>query len=188
ILSSTAEDVSFLLGVPRSGTTLLATMLDRHPAIAAPPEPWLMIALDQFGHVPCAHPANAGVLAPAINDPLTAPVRSSASAAFARTVYASLAAARGKSHFVGKTPRYYHVLPTLDAVFPAARHVVLLRNALDIAASMRLAWNIDIASLIARQADDPFVFDLVFGLEQLPAFSQAYPCRVSNRCLHPTVF
>ena len=43
------QGLVFLLGVPRSGTTLLATMLDRHPAITAPPEPWLMLALAELG-------------------------------------------------------------------------------------------------------------------------------------------
>lgn len=37
-----ARDPVFILGVPRSGTTLLRILLDSHPAIAAPAEtPWI---------------------------------------------------------------------------------------------------------------------------------------------------
>jgi hypothetical protein len=171
-------DVSFLLGIPRSGTTLLATMLDRHPDIAVPPEPWLMLALDQFGRVPFRHPANANVLAQAIDDLLPAELRIAAAASFARTVYRTIASASGKKHFVDKTPRYHHVLPLLASVCPGSRHIILLRNPLDVAASMRSTWRVDSASLITSEADHPCLFDLVLGPERLLAFAEDHQAQV----------
>ncbi|MHC1948660.1 sulfotransferase [Bradyrhizobium sp. UFLA06-06] len=46
--------VCFLLGLPRSGTTLLAHLLQQHPEITAPPEPWLCLLYTSFvGSVRC---------------------------------------------------------------------------------------------------------------------------------------
>ncbi|WP_408918067.1 sulfotransferase [Bradyrhizobium arachidis] len=60
--------VCFLLGLPRSGTTLLAHLLQRHPAIMAPPEPWLMLALEAFGRVDHRHSAGASLVQAATSE------------------------------------------------------------------------------------------------------------------------
>ena len=50
--------IVYVLGVPRSGTTLLTHLLAQHPAILCPPEPWLMLALESFGSVHATHPSD----------------------------------------------------------------------------------------------------------------------------------
>ena len=58
MISQQGDGLVFLLGVPRSGTTLLATMLAQHPMVLSPPEPWLMLALEAVGQTPFDHPAD----------------------------------------------------------------------------------------------------------------------------------
>jgi hypothetical protein len=41
-------------------------------------------------------------------------------ASFARNIYNSKLAEVGKDIFIDKTPRYYHILPWIDALFPKA--------------------------------------------------------------------
>ena len=62
MIDSLGENLVFLLGVPRSGTTLLSAMLDRHPQVLCPPEPWIMLALSALGQIPPAHPADPQLL------------------------------------------------------------------------------------------------------------------------------
>lgn len=46
----------------------------------------------------------------------------------------------GKTIFLDKTPRYYHILPQLQALFPDAQYIFLFRNPLAVLASIIDTW------------------------------------------------
>jgi protein-tyrosine sulfotransferase len=125
----------FVIGVPRSGTTLLRTMLDSHPNIAAGPEtPWL-----------CAHqPRSIGALVEYLcGDPhgyvanfggTRAEVVASARL-MVDALLSGYAARRGKGRWAEKTPDNLLHLAFLAELFPDARFIHLRREALDVAMS-----------------------------------------------------
>jgi hypothetical protein len=86
--------------------------------------------------------------------------------AFATTAYNGLLARAGKDTFVDKTPRYHHILPFVEAVFPNAKKIFLNRNPLDMIASCKLEWNKSVGELIGEPLT-PFSFDYTVGLQTL---------------------
>lgn len=125
----------FILGVPRSGTTLLRTLLDSHPAIACGPEtPW-------FG----AHqPRSVMALWRALRDerwgycnsfrmPRDVPTR--AARLFVDELMSAYAAARGKRRWAEKTPDNVLFIDFIRELYPDACFVHLLRDPLDVAVS-----------------------------------------------------
>jgi len=125
----------FILGVPRSGTTLLRTLLDSHPAIACGPEtPWLA------GHQPRSvmelwsflREHEAGYCSSYGMDKAVA---TSAARALVSTLMDRYAAARGKTRWAEKTPDNVLHVPFLLELFPEARVIHLTRDGLDVALS-----------------------------------------------------
>lgn len=124
-----------ILGVPRSGTTLLRTMLDAHPAIACGPEtPWLV------EH----QPATLLGLVRAMQDPQHGYCKSynqppevlhRAARHFLDEVMLAYAHARGKSRWAEKTPNNLLHLDALHQLLPDAKWVWITRDALDVAHS-----------------------------------------------------
>lgn len=169
-IGETGRGLAFLLGLPRSGTTLLSAMLDNHPGIASPPEPWIMLALEQLGRVGVRHPADCQLVGAAVADFCGADGTLAAIRAAARTLYGRSLRAAGKTLLVDKTPRYFLILDHLATVFPDAAFVWLLRDPLDVAASYRTTWGIDLPRAIAEDLDEPPAFDLPVGLERLERF------------------
>jgi hypothetical protein len=125
----------FIFGVPRSGTTLLRTMLDSHSRIACGPEtPWL------GGHQPRSvmevwkllreHPqgycASYG---------MPRELATKATRDFVATLMEAYAAKRGKARWAEKTPDNALHIPFLLELFPEARVVWLVRDGLDVAIS-----------------------------------------------------
>ena len=100
-----------------------------------------------------------------------------AARAFASSVYGSRLAATGRSVFVDKTPRYYHILPFLAALFPGARMIWLKRDPLDVAASYRTTWGVTVADLVGRDLS-PNSFDLTLGLTNLGSWFDGSPGRL----------
>jgi hypothetical protein len=83
----------FVLGVPRSGTTLVASMLGGHSRARAPAEPWTMLMLDQLGAVHGLHPAGAELVGARAATHFDAAARDALLAAMARVYYGALGAA-----------------------------------------------------------------------------------------------
>jgi hypothetical protein len=174
MMSSREWQISFLLSLPRSGSTLLSMMLDNHPAVASPPEPWAMLALHQLGHTPVRHPANAQSIGTGFRNFVGTGGVAAARAA-ADTLYGRTLAQSGKSIFIDKTPRYHLILDYLPEVYPEARFIWLKRNPLDVAASYRSTWDIDLPALLDRREDDPAAIDFTFGLDRLARFAADHP-------------
>jgi O-antigen biosynthesis protein len=166
--------IAFLLGVPRSGTTLLSLLLNQHKSIYCPPEPWLLLGLDALGQVPLKHVADpplvAGALAEFLGDRRVPALHTAADA-----IYQQVLEKTGKLVFVDKTPRYYHCLGLVSSFLPAGKVILLLRNPLDVAASYRRTWNQNLPEMIRRKSNSPFLFDYVLGFNRLIAFAENHP-------------
>jgi hypothetical protein len=134
----------FVLGVRRSGTTLLRVMLDRHSTLAIPDESYFIPQLadrhrgpvdpatfvDDLRRLPTVR--DWGV---AIGD-VEARLRPAMTPGAAiGTVYLAYAAAQGKERWGDKTPLYMQHLPTLERLFPDALYVHLIRDGRDAAVS-----------------------------------------------------
>ncbi len=146
-----AKPPFFILGCPRSGTTLLQILIDSHPDIAIPPESFIF---DRFGPIlhtygSLADPANrlalaADILADerirdwsltATPEQLRARARDPGAAGLIDAVFSLYAEQSGKTRWGDKTPQHALCLTALLAVFPQARLIHLVRDGRDVAES-----------------------------------------------------
>ena len=139
----------FVVGVARSGTTLLRLMLDAHPDLSIPPETHFLLKLSQYS-------ANVDPVAEGLDRIITShfafvdmgisreellalwndlPERSLTEAL--RALYRHYAAQRGKSRWGDKTPVYTSLVGWLLSTFPEARIIHLVRDGRGVAASRR---------------------------------------------------
>ncbi|MEM8488497.1 MAG: sulfotransferase, partial [Bacteroidota bacterium] len=140
------ENLLFLISQPRAGSTLMQRVLGSHEAIHALAEPWVMLhplyarrsqgiqtnydanlaraALDDF----------VGALPGGWEDYMDG-IR-----AMAGVWYNKVLTGTGKPLFLDKTPRYYHIIPDLAALFPAAKLMIQLRNPLAVLSSVLTTW------------------------------------------------
>jgi hypothetical protein len=132
------EDIWFLISPPRAGSTLLAHLLGNHPDIHAPTEPWIMLALQQFGKIRNNHQFGAGLVQGALKDSFD-PKRDLLLAEFAK-LYFKVMLPKDKFVFLDKTPRYHWIADWLFSIFPKARFLILHRNPLDVIASHKTTW------------------------------------------------
>jgi hypothetical protein len=133
-----------VLGVRRSGTTLLRVMLDRSSALAIPDESYFVpqLAHRHSGRVdPAAFLDDARRL-PTLRDwgigleDLRSRLRPGLTAGEAiGAVFEAYAARRGKARWGDKTPLYMQYLPLLERLFPTALYVHLVRDGRDAALS-----------------------------------------------------
>ncbi len=133
----------FLIGAPRSGTTLLARMLGAHSMIYQRAEPHLVTPiahLGYFGKVQKA-PYDQNNVEQAIRELVADLPRGEADyldalRAYTDTMYERIMTnAPGKRLFLDKTPAYALVLPFLTKLYPGARYVVLTRHPLAVLSS-----------------------------------------------------
>lgn len=163
-----------VVGVPRSGTTLLRLMLDAHPQLAIPPETGFLLSSELL-----ASQASPGELAGMLlNIPAEAPAwhdfglngqtfleaahQLPASdglgnlAGILRLFYRLYAARHGKSRSGDKTPLYLLGMPQVAAVLPEARFIHIVRDGRDVALSWRQTWfapSRDVPELVRRWAE-----------------------------------
>jgi hypothetical protein len=127
----------FVIGPPRSGSTLLMRMLSSHSAIYSRAEPHLLTPLAHLGyydtvdtapfdHLQAAQSAREFVadLPGGEHDYLDA------CRAYTDILYGRMLAARGKGKplFLDKTPANALVLPFITKLYPQARYIVLTRH------------------------------------------------------------
>ncbi len=134
----------FVLGVSRSGTTLLRVILDRSPGIAIPDESFFIPLLarrhrgnvdrarfvDDLRRLPTlrAWGVSAEDIAPHLRPELHAGEAIAA-------VFEAYAAKEQKPRWGDKTPMYMRHLPLLERLFPTAQYVHLVRDGRDAALS-----------------------------------------------------
>jgi len=120
----------FIIGVYRSGTTLLRYVLDSHSHIAVPPESNYLLPLAGFANDPWVHKGFSGMGVD--QQGLLQHLRE-----FAWTPLDDYAIAKGKRRWFDKTPSYTNILPFLDTLFgKQCRYIMLYRHGLDVANSM----------------------------------------------------
>ncbi|MEC7240911.1 MAG: sulfotransferase [Myxococcota bacterium] len=129
------EKLIFLIGPPRSGSTLLMRMLSSHSQIYSRPEPHLLTPLAHLGYwdnvdrAPFDQLQAASSLKGFVQDlPGGEADYIEALQAYAHTLYGKMIATQDKPFFLDKTPAYGLILPFLAKVFPKAHFVVLTRN------------------------------------------------------------
>jgi O-antigen/teichoic acid export membrane protein len=147
----------FIVGPSRSGTTLLARMLDAHSSLAIFPETWCYVVLDRLGcfgefsnrwqytlflnqvweslkhyQDPAARVlAEEAALRPVYSGPVR-PILESFGRAYA--------SARDASRWGEKTPGHVLWLPEIRKLFPQARIVICIRDPLDVVSSYDERW------------------------------------------------
>jgi hypothetical protein len=133
-----------ILGVRRSGTTLLRVILDRSPGIAIPDESYFVPQLahrhprhvdaseflDDLRRLPTL--ADWGISADAVAGRLHGKTTTGDAIA---AVFAAYAAKHGKPRWGDKTPMYMQHLRLLERLFPDALYVHLVRDGRDAALS-----------------------------------------------------
>jgi hypothetical protein len=140
----------FIVGCPRSGTTLLGRMVDAHPALAiihetrwivrffekrtgitrdglvAPDVVTALLDFRQFGELGIGRETLEGLISGS-----TPPYSS-----FVTSIFDVYGAMHGKVLVGDKCPRYVRSLPLLHGLWPAARFVHLIRDGRDVCLSI----------------------------------------------------
>jgi hypothetical protein len=142
-----------VVGVGRSGTTLLRLMLDAHPALCMPGETGFLLPV--FDALRAGERIDASRFADMVTSFHTwgdlATDRASFTSAVhrldpfsvtsgTREFYRRYAAARGKSRWGDKTPVYGQYVRELLGVLPEAHLVHIIRDGRDVALSLRKTW------------------------------------------------
>jgi hypothetical protein len=145
----------FLIGAPRSGTTLLRLMLDAHPHLAIPPETGFLSTL---GKPRLRFDARRQFFMTITEFPRDAPnwidFDLDAEALFnellkiepfhlpegIRTFYRMYAAKQGKPRYGDKTPGYCQYIRRIGKVLPEARWIHIIRDGRDVVLSLRRTW------------------------------------------------
>jgi hypothetical protein len=136
----------FILGCPRSGTTMVQQALNRHSQIVIPPETKLFYCF--FGHSRSQQARHVARLNADLGIDLHPPAAAVRSAEEGRSFYERLTRLyvaqrqkRGVAYFGEKSPSNTGYLPQLRQMFPEAKILILYRDGRDVAVSLsRMPW------------------------------------------------
>jgi len=142
----------FIIGCPRSGTTVFQLLLDSHPLIAVPPESHFFLSYRRLLDNPAFDLTSSRHFDLFLrmvekdwrirNWKLDSPLAEIYSnvprspAHFIDMLFSAYARQEGKVHWGDKTPQHAQCLETILAVFPQARIIHLVRDGRDVAESL----------------------------------------------------
>jgi hypothetical protein len=121
----------FIVGCPRSGTTLLRLILDSHPNISCGPESHFLTDMEGIVGRYWHRITPFGFAKTYWHEKI---------AEFFDSFQMEHARARGKSRWADKTPKYSIKLAFINDVFPDAQVVHVIRDPYDVVASHRERW------------------------------------------------
>ena len=137
------EKLVFIIGAPRSGSTLLARMLGAHSRIEAPAEPHMMTPLAHLGFYDRVDEApydpiisQIGIRELVADLPRGEDDYLRALRQYTDTLYSGLLENHPADLLLDKTPAYALVLDFLVRLYPHARFIVLTRNPMAIWSSV----------------------------------------------------
>ena len=167
----------FIIGVYRSGTTLLRYVLDSHDNIAVPPETNFLNGIVSVWRNDWYRKGLQGLGVD--EDGLRRHLRR-----FAGGMFDEYAAAKGKKGWFDKTPAYIDILDFLQWIFgEECCYIMLYRHGLDAADSMARMHGQDVnqgpgRTFATEYPDAPHLTNLCYWVEQcerMLAFTAAHP-------------
>ncbi len=136
------ERLIFVIGPPRSGSTMLQRMLGSHSAIFTHPEPHIITPLAHLGYfnsvdkAPYDHINATEAIHEFVDDlPGGEDDYLDACRSYTDVLYGRMLEHAGKQMFLDKTPAYGLVLPFLAKLCPRAKYIVLTRHPLAVLSS-----------------------------------------------------
>lgn len=171
MVQNDGQNLGFILSTPRSGSTLLSTILDNHSVLSCPNEPWLLLpfaSLDKSTAIWQEASYSFSLSKLGINEFVPEyDFLKITNEAIVKLYNTSLN--DGKSYLIDKTPRYIFILNYIEKQFPHAKCVYLKRNPLDVAASYMSTWNASVDVLCGNEIN-PYSFDFILGFRNLADF------------------
>jgi len=137
-LENTGSHYIFIASQPRSGSTLIQSILNNHPEICSLPEPWILLhALSPISA--SVDGIKNQVMADYIQNFIAAMPENTYQDAIRQMsahLYDEIIKANNASFFVDKTPRYYLIVKEIRELFPEALIILQIRNPLAALISM----------------------------------------------------
>jgi len=143
----------FIVGCPRSGTTLFQTLVDQHPKLCIPPESFIFSYFGQYlcsGKIDFSNKAHVQLLTEhVINNnrikswglPLDTSTFTnrcySGPSEYINHLFSLYASYAGKTRWGDKTPQHALCIPEILKVYPEAKFIHVVRDGRDVAESSR---------------------------------------------------
>lgn len=145
------EPPIFIIGVHRSGTTLLRLVLDSHSRIAVPRESVFLLPMSEMWRDETALLGLSGL--GFSSEHVTLKLRE-----LADYFFAAYAASRNKPRWADKSPQYINCLDFIEQLYgPHCKYVFIYRNGLDVACSIGTREVFKLAQPHQEACGDPFI-------------------------------
>ncbi len=131
-----AQKPIFIIGSPRSGTTLLRLILDSHPNISCGPETHFLVDLSKIVKTHWEQVEAFG---------FDKAYWHQKTANFFDSFQTEYAQKRGKQRWAEKTPKYTTMLDFISELFPDSQMIHIIRDGRDVVTSHRDRWGYEVA-------------------------------------------
>lgn len=131
-----AQKPIFIIGSPRSGTTLLRLILDSHPNISCGPETHFLVDLSKIVNARWEQVEAFGFDKAYWHQKI---------ASFFDSFQTEYAQKRGKQRWAEKTPKYTTMLGFINELFPDSQMIHIIRDGRDVVTSHRDRWGYKVA-------------------------------------------